>query len=82
MSETREQNLVTGTSTTLSMIKMRSRSYTFEPLPDITPYELALATKALLPFLADRSPFRSQSIEIIDNLPPAVKRHFLHHEAQ
>jgi hypothetical protein len=69
-------------SGTFSLMNFRSRSYTFEPLPDITPYELALATKAMMPFLASNGHRSGPAIGILDNLPPAVKRHFHHHEAQ
>jgi len=73
--------LASGTGT-IGSITVQSRSYTFEPLPDITAYELALATKALLPFLGQRGSFGPSLIYIIDNLSPDVKRHFRHHEAQ
>lgn len=66
----------------ISAFTVQSRSYTFEPLPDISPYELALAVKALMPFLASHGRFIGPPIEILDNLPPAVKRHFRHHGAQ
>lgn len=53
-----------------------SRSYTFEPKGDITAPELALALKAILPIITQRNVFGPSHIELIDKLPPEVKRHF------
>lgn len=71
-----EAQLSTGT---VSTSFVQSRSYTFEPLPDITAFELAQATKAILPFLAERNVFAPSPLHLIDDLPPEVKRHFKHH---
>jgi hypothetical protein len=62
---------ITGTATTI-----KSRSYVFEPKDDITAPELAKAMKIVLPFIANRNPFTPAPIELIDNAPAEVKRHF------
>jgi hypothetical protein len=55
--------------------------YSWEPQPDITPYELALGLAAILPNVVDRNPFRTH-VELIDDLPPEVKRHFVLHDPE
>jgi hypothetical protein len=68
---------ITGTATMIT-----SRSYVFEPKDDITAPELAKAMKIVLVIMGSRSPFRPSNIELIDNAPPDVKRHFRENPAQ
>ena len=78
---TAEENMThsTGTVTMTPVMiaqTIRSRSYVFEPKDDITAPELAQAMKAIIPIMTQRNPFGRSYIELIDNLPDNVKRHF------
>ena len=67
--------IICGIAETLTMNQSHNRWYVFEPKDDITPIELAVALKAILPFIASQNPFRDYT-SLIDELPPNVKRHF------
>ena len=64
-----------GRTDAVTMNQFHNRWYVFEPKDDITPIELAVALKAILPFIASQNPFRDYT-SLIDELPPNVKRHF------